>query len=306
MEIKNILIPVDFSPPSTLAVNYGVALARRFRARVTLLHVVEPLMPLMYAFPAEAERIWNERYDQSERLLSALLAPEDADDLDLRTVVKSGIIQEEILAAIRDEAADMVVMGTHGRGFFGRLFIGSVTQHILREITVPILTVCRVDRPLNLSRILFATDLSETSLMGFRFVRDLAKAAGSELTVLHAIEPAPYAGPETAGYLNDNAIEETQSRVNAFAAEAMKANVPVETVIDVGYASDRIFKAVNENGFDLVAITIENKGLLEKALLGTTAEGIIRYARAPVLSIPVGAVVESAPEVKPLHCEQPA
>jgi nucleotide-binding universal stress UspA family protein len=299
MEIKNILIPVDFSPPATLAVNYGVALARRFRARVTLLHVLEPLAPLTYIRPAEADRINQERFEQSERLLSALLAPEDEDDLDLKTLVRTGVVQDEILAAIRGESADLVVMGTHGRGLIGRLFIGSVTQHLLREITVPILTVCKVDRPLALSRIIFATNLSDASMEGFRFVRDVAKTANAQVTVVHSIEPTVYAGPEIAGYLNEDFIEATEERLKAFAVEASKGNLEIQTKVEVGLASERLFKAVDDEASDLIAITIQKKGLLERALLGTTAERVIREARVPVLSIPVGPVANSAAEVHP-------
>jgi nucleotide-binding universal stress UspA family protein len=292
MDIKNILVPVDFSPPSTVALDYGIALARQFRARLTLLNVVEPLTPLLYTFPVEAAETEKQRCEQAERLLSALVAPEDTDDLDLHTIVKSGNVHEEILETVHDEHADMVVMGTHGRGFLGRLFIGSVTQSILREITVPILTVCRVDRPLKLTRILFATDLSETALEGFRFVRELAKKAGSEIVVLHSIEPVTYVGPEMAVYFNENFVEEAKDRLKAFADEALRDHVPVETVVDAGFASERIFKAADENAMDLIAITLENRGRLEKALLGTTAERVIREARLPVLSIPVATAVE--------------
>ena len=46
MHIKTVLVPVDFSPPSTVAVNYGISLARKFRSKLTLLHVIEPATAL--------------------------------------------------------------------------------------------------------------------------------------------------------------------------------------------------------------------------------------------------------------------
>ena len=53
-----------------------------------------------------------------------------------------------IETAVREQHADIVVMGTHGRGLFGRWLIGSVTQSLLRKLDVPILTVCHASRPL--------------------------------------------------------------------------------------------------------------------------------------------------------------
>src|SRR5688572_10923327 len=146
MHTRNVLVPVDFSPTSTLVVNYGIALARRLKSKLTLLHVLESPTALMYTFPGEAERVEKKSYEQAHRLLPALVAPEDQDDLDLRVVVTKGEIEQEIRWAIREQAADLVVMGTHGRGLIGRWLIGSVTQHLLRTLSVPILTVSHAYR----------------------------------------------------------------------------------------------------------------------------------------------------------------
>src|SRR5688500_7395818 len=159
MPNKEVLVPTDFSPPSRLALNHGIAFARKFRARLTLLHVVESSTALIYTFPTEAPRIEMEHFEQARRMLSTLVAPEDQDDLDLHTLVKSGDVEDEILSTIREDGADLIVMGTHGRGLIGRALIGSLTQKMLRKVDVPILTVCRVARFPAFDRILFATDL---------------------------------------------------------------------------------------------------------------------------------------------------
>ena len=63
MHITKVLVPVDFSPPSTVALNHAVLLARRFRASLSLLHVIEPSTALMYTFPTESEAA--EKHDLS-------------------------------------------------------------------------------------------------------------------------------------------------------------------------------------------------------------------------------------------------
>jgi len=133
MNIGNVLVPVDFSPPSRLAVDYAVSLARKFRARLTLMHVVESPSAFAHPFKAESARIDKAHREQALRMLSALLAPEDQDDLDLGIVIKSGDIKDEILSTIAEQQADMTVMGTHGRGFFGRFLIGVYHRSNLAE-----------------------------------------------------------------------------------------------------------------------------------------------------------------------------
>jgi nucleotide-binding universal stress UspA family protein len=295
MQIKQILVPVDFSPPSRLALNQGIAFARKFHARLTLLNVVEESTAVMYTFPTESARIDKEHHEQAWRMLSALLSPEDQDDLDLQILVKTGNIEEDIFSTIREVKADVVVMGTHGRGLLGRTFIGSVTQHMLRKVPVPILTVCRVARPLTFERILFATDFSDTSTHGFRTALELARVTHSKLTILHAVDvpQLTYANAEAAGIDIGQVLEEARVRLNNLAAVASTENIKVDTVLVEGNAAGAIFKAAEDNCADLIVISVGRKGLLERALLGSTAERVIRESHLPVLSIPVGSDAKS-------------
>src|SRR5262245_51264181 len=181
MDIENVLVPVDFSPPSRLAVNYGVCLARKFGAKLTLMNVVESAPALAHRLTARTVTIEKEDREKAARMLSALLGSETQTNLELVFVVKSGNIKSQITAVIREQHADIVVMGTHGRGLFGRCVIGSTTEGMLRKISIPILTVCRVTKPLAFNRILFATDLSESSKQGFHFALELAATIRSDL-----------------------------------------------------------------------------------------------------------------------------
>jgi nucleotide-binding universal stress UspA family protein len=286
MHIRNILVPVDFSTPSRLAVSHGITFARRFHARLTLLNVTDLPATVLYAQPATSEKIEREHREQTSRMMSSLVDPKDQADLDLQIRVKTGNIEEEIYSSISEEKADVLVMGTHGRGIVARAFIGSVTQHILRKVPVPVLTVCRVSRPLTFDRILFATDLSDASRRGFELVLELAGVTGSNVSVIHSVDvPGIAAG---AGTVSDRRelLEDAGLRLNELADEGRRQEVNIDTVLAESTPAEAIFKAAADA--DLIVITIERKGLLERALLGSTAERVIREAHLPVLSIPVG------------------
>jgi nucleotide-binding universal stress UspA family protein len=291
MNIRNVLVPVDFSPPSRLAVDYGVAFTRKFRAKLTLMHVVELPSALSHPFSTESSRIEKEHREQAMRMLSALLASEDQDDLDLQIVIKSGDVKDEITSVIDEQHADIVVMGTHGRGLFGRWLTGSVTQAILRQTSVPILTICRATRPLAFGRILFATDLSQPSRQGFKFAVEMARLMRSVLVVVHVIAPSTltYGGAEMAPFVNEHNSEETRKSLDDFVAEAKHQEVRVETVLVEGVPAEAISKAADDNTVDLILLTVRGKGFVERAILGTTAERVIREAHLPVISIPVNA-----------------
>jgi len=303
MHITKVLVPVDFSPPSTVAVNHAVLLARRFRAKLTLLHVIEPSTALMYTFPTESEVAERQRCERAERMLSAMLGSEDQDDLDLETAVVVGDIAAEIENAVRRKHADIVVMGTHGRGLVGRWLIGSVTQSLLRRINVPILTVCHATRPLSFKRILFASDFSEASAEGLDFTMNLAANLNAGIVVAHVVDKRPtvtYETPEMSAVFDAEQkrfLDEAQHTFKQIEAKAKARNVRVETVLAQGIPADAISRIADENIVDFIVLAVSRKSRMDRILLGTTAEKVIRDANVPVLSVPVHAIERSEHEV---------
>jgi nucleotide-binding universal stress UspA family protein len=293
MQIKHILVPVDFSPPSTMALNHGVALARKFGARLTLLHVIEPATALTYTFPTESEKAEEARFERAERMLAAMLGPEDQDDLNLRISVSVGDIESEIVTAIQETGPDLVVMGTHGRRLLARCFTGSVTQTLLRKVDVPILTVCHAGRSPAFKRILFATDVSEPPAEDFQFVLEFAAATDARVIVAHIIEkrpPVTYETPDVAAVFDaerHRVVEQTWAAFNTLEAAAQQKGVALEPVIAEGTAAEAIVRIADEHEVDFIVLAIRKKGRLERALLGTTAERVVREAHVPVLSVPV-------------------
>jgi nucleotide-binding universal stress UspA family protein len=292
MEIRNVLVPVDFSPASQFAVDFAVTFARKFRARLTLLHVVESATALTYTFPIENDKVGKQHSDDALSRLSAMLSPEDQDDLDLQIRIRSGSIEAEIRSAIDDELASIVVMGTHHHGLIRRLLIGSVTADMLRIAPVPVLTVSSDAQARTLSRILFATDLTESSHDGFKFALDLARTVGAHLIVLHVIEPIPMAFGGGIPVIETQSekrllVENARRKMAVLESEGARQQVVVVSEVTEGVASERILEATEESASELIVLTIHNKGLVERALLGSTAERVVRDAPVPVLSFPV-------------------
>ena len=292
MEIRNVLVPVDFSPASQFAVDFAVSLARRFRARLTLLHVVESVAAFSYTFPLESDKPGEQHTDQALDRLSKMLSPEDQDDLELQVRLRYGSTEAEIRSAIDDEAASIVVIGTHHHGLIRRLLAGSVTEDLLREVPVPVLTVSSDAQPGTLARILFATDLTEPSQEGFRFALDLARTVGAHLEVLHVIEPIPltYGGAVASIDTHEDKqllTEHARKMLAALESEGSRHGVVVASELAEGIASEQILEAAKNSAAELIVLTIHHKGLIERALLGTTAERVVRDTRVPVLSFPV-------------------
>lgn len=141
-DIKRILVPLDFSANSELALDYARAMARRFGALLHLVHVCE--VPAMVSDPLEAcaFRYGNRGQrlgDEAERLLIEL--EERLPDVRVSTEVLFGNPARCIVAAANVDRADLIVMGAHGRGPLMRVLMGNVAERVVRTASCPVLTV---------------------------------------------------------------------------------------------------------------------------------------------------------------------
>jgi nucleotide-binding universal stress UspA family protein len=247
--------------------------------------------------PIEDDKAVKHDADSKLNQLANMLPADASDELEVQTRVRTGSIEDEIRAAIDEEQIGMVVMGTHYHGMIRRLLIGSVTEEMLRKLPVPLLTVPGDARAKALTRILFATDLTESSQEGFRFALELARTLGAHLIVHHSIEPIPVSFGGFNPVLDDPTdrkllMEHARGKLSELELEGASRQVVVVSELTEGAASERILAASEESGCGLIVLTIHSKGLLERALLGSTAERVVRESHVPVLSLPVNDLLQ--------------
>ena len=137
--LKRILVPHDFSETSSEAVRYGMALARTFGARLYFLHVgLQAIDQFDVEFPTGLEASMKDKL--RDRLLQVVTPQEDA-EFNPEFAVRIGVPASEIIRYAADENVDLIVMGTHGRGFVGHMIMGSVAERVVRTSPCPVLTV---------------------------------------------------------------------------------------------------------------------------------------------------------------------
>jgi nucleotide-binding universal stress UspA family protein len=222
------------------------------------------------------------------------------------TIVKAGDTRSELLGIVEDREVDLVVMGTRGRSYIQRLLLGSVTERLLRKVHTPILTVSHLDPEkaihspglVPLRRILYATDLAEGSEEGLEFSIRLARGLDANLMVAHVVQFADAAlhGLDAAAFMPEYSDEirgQAEERLDRMVALVSDGRVPISTILADGVPYETIDRLAVEHNADLIVINLQNKGRLERAMLGTTAERVIRTATVPVLSLPLPALYKS-------------
>jgi nucleotide-binding universal stress UspA family protein len=137
LPLATILHPTDFSEHSEFAFRLACALARDYKARLVLLHVLPPPMVMYAGGLAPPADMWRDD-DEAKGRLRRLEA--EAHHVRVESQVMEGDPVDMILRAAEETHSDVIVMGTHGRTALARLLLGSVAEAVLRKAPCPVLT----------------------------------------------------------------------------------------------------------------------------------------------------------------------
>jgi len=291
IRIDRILCPVDFSEISQHALDHAAAIANWYEASLTLLYVFPNLPPM------ELPPLVLEAGDR-ERLLVAMRKMVDRVPTRVTPeyrVQEADYIQDEIVAQASAIPADLLVLGTHGRSGFQRLFLGSVTEKVIRKATCPTLVVpprapdVDAAAPVALRKILCPVDFSESSLDAVAQAINMAEEADARLTLLHVVEAARGLGEESMAFAVDikrileDTVNNARRRLNDLVPEQARAYCTVETCVIEGTAHREIVRYAAEQRCDLVVMGVRGRGAIDRMLFGSTTHQVIRAAACPVL-----------------------
>jgi nucleotide-binding universal stress UspA family protein len=140
IQLKRILVPMDFSDCAQRAVAYASELAKRFEAELYLLHVAQPpTAAYAYAAPLPDDALHPEK--PAERELAEFDVPAADAVSGIHRDVLSGAPFVEIIRHAKEKEIDLIVMGTHGRTGLAHMLMGSVAEKVVRKAPCPVLTV---------------------------------------------------------------------------------------------------------------------------------------------------------------------
>jgi len=142
--IRRVMHPTDFSRASTPAFKRAVEMAKGNHAELLLVHVMVPAVPLMgdgYVSPKVYEDLEAAAHAAAQKQLRKLVEKAKQAGARVKALLLEGVAHERIAQAARSRKADLVVIGTHGRTGFAKLFLGSVASRVLAVSPCPVLTV---------------------------------------------------------------------------------------------------------------------------------------------------------------------
>jgi len=284
ISLKRILVAVDFSPCSEMALHYAAALTRREQGKVFLAHVLP--VEAMYPFPTDPLPLDMDT-DQPLTHMQQMISAPELKDIPAEMLAERGELWPVLEDMVRTHNIELVVVGTHGREGLKKLFMGSAAEEVFRRATCPVLTVGpRVDRECLqdglLRRIVYATDFSASSLHALPYALQLAHEHGAHLTFVHALASAiPMAefGPTT---FTENELESARAELR----QLLPVGVDADLVVEVGIPAEIITAVAEQHKASLIVVGLHAQSLFAATHLPwTTAHRVVCDAHCPVLTV---------------------
>lgn len=143
MEFKRILYPTDFSEGSAVAIPYVADMAKRYDAKVYVVHVIYDIAKASgwYVPHVSMDEVYKDMEEGAKKELQRCCAEDMRGYKDIEYIVLKGVPSEEIIRFTEENQIDLVVMGTHGRKGLDRVFFGNTAEKVVKRASCPVMTV---------------------------------------------------------------------------------------------------------------------------------------------------------------------
>ncbi|MEW6749642.1 MAG: universal stress protein [Candidatus Latescibacterota bacterium] len=282
VNLHTVLAAVDFSEWTGPVLQAAAEMARRYGARLSAVYA-EMFLPPPYftqrAIGPLAQVLEVQKEAARDQLAHTVTeALGEGVSVDARLVEAPPV--EGILRTAEREQAGLVVMGTHGRSGLNRLLLGSVAERVVRQATVPVLTVrgpvgAGAGGPVRLARILCPYNYTPVAREALRYAVDLAQRGGGELVLATSLEEGG----------SEEEARRHRERLCADVPAGVQSRCALRPVVRRGPAAEEVLRLAAEEAPDLIVIGAQHRPLLETTVIGTTSVRVMRHAPCPVLTV---------------------
>jgi nucleotide-binding universal stress UspA family protein len=276
-DIKKILIPVDLSENSLLALEHGTFLAKLFKADISLTHIVVP----SGVFGMKDHPIDPEVEKHLHQLAEEIRIKHGCK---VEVIIKHGKISNKVVEAAKESNTDIIILGTHGVSGFEEFFMGSNAFRVITQSPCPVISVQEHAQRMGFNNILCPIDNSSPSRQKLRFAAELAKHYNSQITLLGILSVEEDELTAKFNKMFDQMEEYLTKKDIKFKSELVYGTDIASTTI----------KYAEKNHVDLITIMTEQEDNFGGIFLGPYAQQIVNHSKIPVMSIKPDGNGESA------------
>jgi nucleotide-binding universal stress UspA family protein len=301
---NKLLVPLDGSPHSEIALSVAGCLAERAQAQLRLMHVLDFVAPAPIAPGLDAA--WQGcAHSDAQCYLDSRAAQLQTSGIDVSTVVIEGEAAFVIPDAAHEWDASLIVMSTHGHGPMTRAWLGGVADSVVRSARIPILLLRPVlgdsaTTPVGaFKHVLVLLDGSSLAERIVPHALTLARLCNAHVTLLQVVHPwvmpaRPLAAaahqPELRATVIAQRREGAQTYLTDIAVRLEGEMEQVTSAVIVAEAGDaaEILKYAEQQAADVIALATHGRAGLKRLVLGSVADKVMRGASVPVLVLRPG------------------
>jgi nucleotide-binding universal stress UspA family protein len=275
---SKILIPVDFSDTSLLAIKHGAFLAKYTKGDVYLIHVI-PKQYEHYAVieqPMHVDNPTNYETNASNKLNELADSIRSEYGVSVNTIVSLGNPTKEIINASKEINANLIVMGTHGYSPLEELVIGSNTLKVITKSTCAVMTMSEKASRLGYKNILMPIDTSGHSRQKVNYTIELSKIFSAHLHVVALLG--------TDDENEKGGMELVMNQIKKMAGDK-SVTCTTETIHNAKNRADATIKHAEKIKADLIVIMTDQEAEISGFFLGPYSQQIIHRAKVPVIAI---------------------
>lgn len=286
---STILCPLDFSELSDLALKYAATGARAFEANLVVFHAQRFELPPYFTSSQVAELKRQRQGEKARakdflRLHARKILGPAAEAIRIKYDLDDAHPVDAILSAAKRHKAELIVMGTHGRGGARRIWLGSVLENVVRQAGVPVFAVRQKQHEFidasdptttpKLENILCPVNFSPAAQTSVEAAASLAKQFDSRLISACVVEPG-----DTGG------ISGSKEELSSFLQQSGAAACDLQIESRKGEAGKEIVSLASRTKADLIVLGAQPRHPMHAWLWGDTTEFVLRQAPVPVLVV---------------------
>jgi nucleotide-binding universal stress UspA family protein len=269
---RTVVVPVDFSEQSLIALGQAFSLSKYFNTRVTILHVRETGLDRWFGKTVEDA-------DKVEEKLKELVKEHEHREVETDFVVDEGLVHEKIIKLALSVDASFIIMGVTSGFPSNKKLMGDTALKVVRESRTPVITIKGKEHRIGCSNIVLPLDLTEETTQKVANAIEFAKLGACAIRILSVL----FSSDDFTVSRLVRQMEEVRNVIESYniecTAELVKAIKGEETTAEV------IMDYAERVEGDLVMIMTQQETETEENAIGSTAEEIIMDSEIPVLSI---------------------
>lgn len=284
---------IDFSDHSKVALRQAVAWADRFKARLIVTTVVEPLLAEAAAAAYKIDLARDEVLPELQDFVRKFAADAGAAPPPFEAVVLTGDPAPEIVALARRERPSLLVIATHGLSGYRKMFLGSTTESVLRHTEDPVLVAPAPEQaptratPPGQDPVLVPVDFKSGSVKAVRAAAGIARTFRAPLLLAHVV--APLKGLERLRAQLDThnraQMDRAEQQMEQLVSEAAVGG-QLEKVVVTGSPAEQISEIAVARGVRLIVMRLRGEEGLLGSRPGSIAYHVLRLTPAMVLALP--------------------